>query len=389
MKSLERFAMKHPFLITIGLTLVGCFLLIAYIVLMHKSDFPIFLLGFVILLALLIGVGFLLYFLALKMIARHAEKNYKLIQKLNNKVHEKTPVSAPATSSAPAASTASTPDSVEILEEKLKSVQKRLVEQEKMVTMGILSAGIAHEIKNPLNFINNFSEMTLSLIKELKEELIAPLQSASEETKQILNAILNDISVNCEKINEHGKRASSIIQNMLIHARTSKVDKLEIDVNALLEEYLNLAYHGMRAQNSSFNAKFEKALDKNLPKIKANQQSLGRVFINIINNGLYAANEKAQQVEKGVVPTISITTLQTQDSILIKIKDNGGGIPAEIQKKIFEPFFTTKPAGQGTGLGLPICYDIVVNELGGKLEVSSKEGEYTEFTITIPKDNKS
>jgi signal transduction histidine kinase len=195
--------------------------------------------------------------------------------------------------------------------------------------------------------------------------------------------------VNCEKINEHGKRAASIIQNMLIHARTSKVDKSDIDINSLLEEYLNLAYHGMRAQNSAFNAKFEKNLDKNLGKINANQQSLGRVFLNIINNGLYAANEKAQKINKDFIAMITITTSQSDKEVLIKIKDNGNGMPLEVQKKIFEPFFTTKPVGQGTGLGLPICYDIVVNELQGKLDVVSKEGEYTEFTITIPKESNS
>lgn len=273
---------------------------------------------------------------------------------------------------------------IEKIEQHLKEVQQQLMIQEKMASVGLLAAGIAHEIKNPLNFINNFSDMTVELMDELKEELKTPLEGASDETKQAVNSIIEDIVTNCKKINEHGKRAESIIKNMLIQARTSEVEKTLLDANALLEEYLNLSYHGMRAQNNQLNVKIEKYLDKNIKPILVNQQSIGRVFLNIINNALYAANEKSK---KGgdFMPTITISTAQNDQSVIIKIKDNGNGIPENIRTKIFQPFFTTKPAGQGTGLGLPICYDIVVNEHSGKLEVESTPGEFTEFIITLPK----
>jgi two-component system, NtrC family, sensor kinase len=382
LKPVERFIMKHPILIAIGLTLVGLSLLVGYVVIMDKTHGSVFLTGFILLSFLLICIGFGCYYFALKMISRYTQKNYHLLQKLQHKIHEHP---SPVEPASPSPQT----NEISALRQQLEEAKRQLIEQEKIVTMGTLSAGIAHEIKNPLNFINNFSEMTLGLVKELKEELIAPLQSQSDDTKQNIGGILDDITVNCEKINEHGKRAESIIQNMLIHARTSKVDKSDIDVNSLLEEYLNLAYHGMRAQNSNFNVKFEKKLDKNIDKIKANQQSLGRVFLNIINNGLYAANEQKEKIDANFMPTISIATSHTPENVIIKIRDNGSGIPKSVQEKIFEPFFTTKPAGQGTGLGLPICYDIIVNELGGKLDVTSEEGQYTEFTITIPKDKSS
>jgi len=172
---------------------------------------------------------------------------------------------------------------------------------------------------------------------------------------------------------------------MLIQARTSEVEKSLIDINSLLEEYLNLSYHGMRAQNNQLNIKIEKNLDKTIQPILADQQSIGRVFLNIINNGLYAANEKSKVKNVDFMPTITILTSQDENNVIIKIKDNGNGIPESIRAKIFEPFFTTKPAGQGTGLGLPICYDIVVTEHNGKLEIESTPGEFTEFIITLPK----
>ncbi len=271
-------------------------------------------------------------------------------------------------------------------EQNLKDVQQQLMIQEKLASVGMLAAGIAHEIKNPLNFINNFADMTVELLDELKEELAKPLQDVDEETKQAVNSTIDDIVINCKKINEHGKRAESIIKNMLIQARTSEVEKAPLDVNALLEEYLNLAYHGMRAQNNKMNVKIEKHLDKNIKPIMADQQSIGRVFLNIINNGLYAANEKAEQLDSSFMPTITIASEQNEKQVIIKIRDNGNGIPENLRKKIFEPFFTTKPAGQGTGLGLPICYDIVVDEHSGSLDVVSTPGEFTEFIIVLPKD---
>lgn len=274
----------------------------------------------------------------------------------------------------------------ETLEQNLKDIQQQLVIQEKLASVGMLTAGIAHEIKNPLNFINNFADMTVELLDELKEELEKPLENAPEETKQAVNSTIDDIVINCKKINEHGKRAESIIKNMLIQARTSDVEKAPLDINALLEEYLNLAYHGMRAQNNKLNVKIEKNIDKSILPVMVDQQSIGRVFLNIINNGLYAANDKAEKISGNFMPTITINSEQDENSVIIKIKDNGNGIPEHVRAKIFEPFFTTKPAGQGTGLGLSICYDIVVSQHGGSLDVVSSPGEYTEFIIKLPKN---
>lgn len=273
-----------------------------------------------------------------------------------------------------------------LCEQNLKDAQQQLVIQEKLASVGLLAAGIAHEIKNPLNFINNFADMTVELLQELKDDIEKPLASADNETKQAVNSTIEDIVVNCKKINEHGKRAESIIKNMLIQARASDVGKAPLDVNSLLEEYLNLSYHGMRAQNNKTNVKIDKELDKTIKPVTADQQSIGRVFLNIINNGLYAANEKAEKIGSSFMPTIGIFTSQDDKYVTVKIKDNGNGIPDSIKQKIFEPFFTTKPVGHGTGLGLPICYDIVVKEHHGVLEVNSVPGEFTEFIIKLPKD---
>lgn len=273
----------------------------------------------------------------------------------------------------------------------LKETQKQLVEQERMASIGMLSAGIAHEIKNPLNFINNFADMTVELLQELKSEIETHLKNVDESIKQEIHGTIEDIVVNCIKINEHGKRAESIIKSMLTQARTADADKTSIDINTLLDEFLNLSYHGMRSQNNTFNVKLERHLDKNIDKIVGFEQNIGRVFLNIINNGLYAAFEKAQKLNKDGVkssfmPTISIATEQNNEYVIIKIKDNGMGIPDNLKKKIFEPFYTTKPAGQGTGLGLPICYDIVVTDHKGKLDINSIPGEFTEFIIMLPRE---
>jgi len=276
------------------------------------------------------------------------------------------------------------------IQEQLKAAQNQLIKQDKLASVGVLTAGIAHEIKNPLNFINNFSDMTVELVDELKDE-VEKVQNLDAQQKESIIGIADDIGTNCKKINEHGKRAESIVKNMLIQSRASEVGKEPVDLNKLLDEYMNLAYHGLRAQNNKFNAKLEKNLDPTLPKITASPQSMGRVFLNIINNGLYAANEKSEQYTAKLLntifmPTITIASTQNDEYVIIKIKDNGNGMPDAVRAKIFEPFFTTKPAGQGTGLGLPICYDIVTKEHGGKLEVISKEGEFSEFIIMLPKD---
>lgn len=282
------------------------------------------------------------------------------------------------------------PTNLKALQTELEDAHRQIDAQEKLASVGILSAGIAHEIKNPLNFINNFSETTIEILTDLKEALKPVLEKTESATKEDVEGLIEEIGQNCEKIISHGKRAESIIKNMLIQARTSHVDKEPVDLNALLDEFVNLAYHGMRAQDSQFNAKIEKHLDPKLPILKVSPQSLGRVFLNLINNALYAINEKAKILrekgkESGYMPTITINSSQTDTHVIIKIRDNGEGIPNEIQPKIFERFFTTKPAGHGTGLGLPICHDIVVKEHNGKLSVKSTPHEFTEFIIELPK----
>jgi signal transduction histidine kinase len=276
----------------------------------------------------------------------------------------------------------------------LKSTQAQLIQSEKMASLGELTAGIAHEIQNPLNFVNNFSEVSNELIVEMTEELD---KGDIEEAK----AISSDLKQNLEKINHHGKRASNIVKGMLEHSRTSTGQKELTDINALCDDYLRLAYQGQKAKNKDFNATMETHFDPNLPKVEVIPQDIGRVLLNLMTNAFYAVNERNKDIERAgspswvrgkggqgqvhnYVPTVSITTHLTANSqLLIAIKDNGFGIPDNIKDKIFQPFFTTKPTGQGTGLGLSLSYDIV-NAHGGELKVETKEGEGTEFTIKIP-----
>ena len=256
----------------------------------------------------------------------------------------------------------------------LKSTQTQLIQSEKMASLGQLTAGIAHEIQNPLNFVNNFSDLSVELIQELKEEIPA------EEKEEIID----DLRQNMEKINFHGKRADSIVKGMLQHSRTSVAEKMPTDINKLVDEFFNLAYHGMRAKDPSFNCTMEKKLAENLPQAKIISQDISRVILNIFNNAFYAVDERAKAEPKGYQPTVSIATTLVNDKIQINIRDNGRGIPADIRDKIFNPFFTTKPTGQGTGLGLSISYDIVVKGHDGELKVESEPGKYSEFIITIP-----
>ncbi len=262
----------------------------------------------------------------------------------------------------------------------LKSTQAQLIQSEKMASLGELTAGIAHEIQNPLNFVNNFSDVSNELIKEMKEEF---KKGDVEEGF----AIADDIEQNLEKINHHGKRASDIVKGMLEHSRKSTGEKQPTDINALCDEYLRLAYHGLKAKDNNFNATMETYFDPNLPKIDIIPQDIGRVILNLINNAFYAVNERSKKGESDYVPTVSITTLLIANSantqLLIAIKDNGSGIPNSIKEKIFQPFFTTKPTGQGTGLGLSLSYDIVKAH-GGELKVETNKREGCEFIITLP-----
>ncbi len=262
----------------------------------------------------------------------------------------------------------------------LKSTQTQLIQSEKLASLGELTAGIAHEIQNPLNFVNNFSELSVDLVKDLKDELKRP-----EKDDTYIDELFVDLSQNQEKINHHGKRASSIVKGMLEHSRASTGVRELTDINKLADEYLRLSYHGMRAKDNSFNADFSTDFDENLPKIEVIPQDIGRVLLNLINNAFYAVNEKKKENTEGVLykPTVTVSTQQIDNQIIIKVKDNGTGMPESVRAKVFQPFFTTKPTGQGTGLGLSLAYDIVTKGHGGILEVVSTEGVGTEFKVTL------
>jgi signal transduction histidine kinase len=259
----------------------------------------------------------------------------------------------------------------------LRTTQKQLVQSEKMASLGEMTAGIAHEIQNPLNFVNNFSELNKELIDEMNDELG---NGNFEEAKKIGN----DISANEEKINYHGKRADSIVKGMLQHSRTSSGQKEMTDINNLCDEYLRLAYHGLRAKDKSFNARFESDFDPAAGTINVVPQDIGRVILNLINNAFYAVSEKASMSIPGYEPAVMVSTKKLNSHIEIRVKDNGNGIPEKVSDKIFQPFFTTKPTGEGTGLGLSLSYDIITKGHGGELRVETKEGEGAEFIITLP-----
>ncbi|MBN2173876.1 MAG: hypothetical protein JW731_07085 [Bacteroidales bacterium] len=268
---------------------------------------------------------------------------------------------------------------------KLKTTQDQLLQSEKMASLGELTAGIAHEIQNPLNFVNNFSEVSVDLIDELDEEMI---KGNLEE----IRIISSDLRQNLDKISHHGKRASSIVKGMLEHSRSSSGEKVPTDINALADEYLRLAYHGLRAKDKSFNADYKLEAGESIPKVNLVQQDIGRVLLNVINNAYYACAEqsrnaeaeKTQKPDKNYKPEVIVSTTNRENHIEIRVKDNGPGIPDDIKDKIFQPFFTTKPAGQGTGLGLSMSYDIITKGHGGSLEVISTEGEGSEFIIRLP-----
>jgi signal transduction histidine kinase/HAMP domain-containing protein len=268
----------------------------------------------------------------------------------------------------------------------LKAAQAQLVQAEKMASLGQLTAGIAHEIKNPLNFVNNFAELTVDLAKELAEEFDNLSDKLSPKEMEYLHEITSDIRSNAQKINDHGKRADSIVKGMLLHSRGKAGDKQPTDVNAVLAEYVNLGYHGMRAQDNTFNLKIESDYDTTIGMINIVPQDISRVFLNIINNACYSTNQKKKELKDAYFPILQITTRNLNDKVEIRIRDNGEGIPQEIMDKVFNPFFTTKPAGHGTGLGLSLSFDIIVQEHHGEMKVDSKLGEYAEFLLVIPKN---
>ncbi|MGB8317634.1 MAG: ATP-binding protein [Ignavibacteriaceae bacterium] len=266
----------------------------------------------------------------------------------------------------------------------LKATQEKLVVQEKLASLGQLTAGIAHEIKNPLNFVNNFAQLSKELVVELRDEFEKVKDKLGNEFADNFEDIISNIEQNAAKINEHGNRADSIVRSMLQHSRGKSGERILSDINAILDEDLNLAYHGLRARDSSFNASIEKEYDKNLEKISIVPQDVSRVFLNIINNGFYEANKKKKLTGDHFSPCVKVTTRGLDNKIEVRIKDNGSGIPEGVREKIFDPFFTTKPSGEGTGLGLSLSYDIIVKEHAGDIKFDTKSGEYTEFVITLP-----
>jgi signal transduction histidine kinase/ligand-binding sensor domain-containing protein len=268
----------------------------------------------------------------------------------------------------------------------LKETQKQLILSEKMASLGQLTAGIAHEIKNPLNFITNFSMLSRDLTKDLRKELAVERERVDPKRAKEIEDLLNDLEQNVGKINDHGKRADSIVRGMLLHSRGKAGERQETDLNALLAEYTSLAYHGMRALDQSFNVKIETDLDPTVGKVSVVPQDLSRAFLNIVNNACYAANERKKTSKNGFSPVVRVSAKNLSEGVEIRIRDNGNGIPESIREKIFNPFFTTKPAGVGTGLGLSLSYDIITQEHKGQIRIDTREGEFTEFVITIPRD---
>ena len=260
----------------------------------------------------------------------------------------------------------------------LKSTQAQLIHAEKMASLGEITAGVAHEIQNPLNFVNNFSEVNTELLAELRQE-------ADADNLDNVKAITDDLMLNEEKIRYHGKRADAIVRGMLQHSRSNKEEKAPANINQLAEEYLKLAFHGMRAKDKSFQADYKTNFDMNLPQVPVYPQDMGRVLLNIINNAFYAVNKKRLSSGNRFKPEVSVSTSQVNGQVVIRIKDNGDGIPENLLKKIFLPFFTTKPTGDGTGLGLSMSYDIITNAHGGTLDVQTKDGEGAIFLIGLPK----
>ncbi len=258
----------------------------------------------------------------------------------------------------------------------LEATQAQLIQREKMASLGELTAGIAHEIQNPLNFVKNFSEVSTELVDELNEEI-------AEGNIKDIGSIATAIKENLNAITYHSNRADSIIKGMMLHSRTSTGIKEPTDINALADEYLRLSYHGLRAKDKSFNATMQTSFGNNIGEIKIISQDIGRALLNLFNNAFYSVNEKKKQLGNAFDPTVWLSTKKNADKIEISVKDNGTGIPPKIKEKILQPFFTTKPAGQGTGLGLSLSYDIIKAH-GGELRVETKEGEFAEFKILLP-----
>ena len=324
---------------------------------LNSAEVTIFLVAGIILIGLFLG--FILYYI---FTYRDKQKAYLLLESQNKEIENNKKV-------------------IENTLIDLKATQTQLIQSEKMASLGELTAGIAHEIQNPLNFVNNFSEVN----KELLDEMVEELKKGNTEDAI---SIAKDIVDNEAKINHHGKRADAIVKGMLQHSRNNSGQKEPTDVNALADEYLRLAYHGLRAKDKSFNATMQTDFDESIGVINIVPQEIGRVILNLITNAFYVVNEKKKQLLEGYEPTVTVATKKIinpsgSNVVTISVADNGNGIPQKVLDKIFQPFFTTKPTGQGTGLGLSLSYDIVKAH-GGELKVETKEGEGSEFVIILP-----
>jgi len=277
-------------------------------------------------------------------------------------------------------------DAAEAAYRDLKAAQASLIQAEKMASLGQLTAGIAHEIKNSLNFVNNFADLSVELLDELKETASPAIAALSQDKRTEIDETIGMLTGNLEKIAEHGRRADGIVKSMLEHSRGTSGERRSVDLNGLIEEALNLAYHGGRAQDASFNITLERDFAEAVAPIELVPQDITRVCLNLIGNGFYAATKRQKEgSDPAFKPTLKISTRDLGDAVELKVRDNGVGIPAEIKDKLFQPFFTTKPTGEGTGLGLSISYDIVTQQHGGTITVDSEVGDFTEFTVRLPR----
>jgi two-component system NtrC family sensor kinase len=271
--------------------------------------------------------------------------------------------------------------------QQLKAAQDRLVVQQKMASLGALTAGIAHEIRNPLNFVTNFAQLAVELVDELRSALAGQAGRLDPSAATEVEDLLGHLEQNVGKIHEHGRRADTIVRGMLLHSRGQGGERMRTDLNALIGEYVSLAYHGLRGQDATFQVILETDLDRTLPPVEVSPQELARVILNLAHNAFYAAHQKRRLAGSTFSPRVEVRTRSLPDAVEIRVRDNGDGIPKDSLEQIFTPFFTTKPAGAGTGLGLSISYDIVVQMHKGNLRVESEEGSFAEFIVTLPKSD--
>jgi two-component system NtrC family sensor kinase len=277
-------------------------------------------------------------------------------------------------------------DAAEATLRELKTAQASLIHAEKMASLGQLTAGIAHEIKNPLNFVNNFAGLSVELLDELKEAAAPAVASLGDDMRAEIDEIVGMPTGNLEKIAEHGRRTDGIVKSMLAHSRGGSGERQSVDINSLVDESLNLAHHGARAQDQNFNITLVRDLDHSIAPVELVPQDVTRGFLNLFGNGFYAAHKRCTEANDPTFkPSLKVTTCDLGAEVEIRVRDNGTGITSEIADKLFQPFFTTKPTGEGTGLGLSIGYDIVTQQHGGTITVDSRIGEFAEFTIRLPR----